>query len=58
MKENIDLLQPSQYGDCAYLDFEHKIPASTVRMWRSKIKKRYASFTEVLCTKNAHSPLA
>ena len=32
------LIQDPKYGDCAYIAFERKIPSSTVRTWKSKIK--------------------
>ena len=34
-----NLLKDPKYGDCAYIAYEHKIPSSTVRTWKSKIEK-------------------
>ena len=32
------LLQNPQYGDMAYIAYQHKFPSSTVRTWKAKIK--------------------
>ena len=66
VKEIQNLLTNPKYGDCAYIAYEHKFPATTVRTWKSKIqkdpqydiKKGYKRMRRAIFTENEEQAIA